>query len=174
MMLETNRLVLSHLTYADCEFIFELVNEPAFKLFIGDRGVRTLEDANEYLRKAIGSYEVHGFGLYRVSRKDDQTPLGICGLLKRDEFEYPDLGFAFLERHWANGYAYESSSATLKFASEELGLRHIIAIADADNASSIGLLEKLRFNYEHRVRMPGETKEIFRYALDIQNRANKK
>jgi len=167
-IVETERLTLSLLSYDDCEFIFDLVNEPAFKRYIGDRKVRSLDDAKDYLRKGpIGSYDSHGFGLYLVCRKDDQIPLGICGLVKRDEFEYPDLGFAFLEQHWAKGYAYESSLATIEHARKELDLTHIIAIVDGANRSSVKLLEKLGFDYEHMVRMPGESKEICRYDLDI-------
>jgi len=167
-MLETERLTLSPLSYRDSEFILELVNEPAFIRFIGDRHVRTLEDAKEYLRKGpIESYELNGFGLCLVGRKDDQAPLGMCGLVKREAFEYPDLGFAFLEKYWANGYAHESSLAMIDHAANELGLKRIIAIADADNRSSISLLHKLGFHFEHMVCMPGETKELCRYARDI-------
>lgn len=167
-MLETERLKLSQLSYNDCEFIFELVNGASFKRYIGDRGVRTLNDAHEYLRKGpIGSYERHGFGLYLVSKRDDATPLGICGLVKREEFEFADLGFAFLEPFWANGYAYESSVAVIEHAAKELGIAHIIAMADGDNDASLRLLENLGFHFEHMVCMPGESKDICRYALDI-------
>lgn len=168
-MLETERLKLSKLSYDDCEFILDLVNEPSFKRYIGDRGVRTLDDAREYLRKGpIGSYESNGFGLYLVSLRDDETPLGICGLVKREEFDYPDLGFAFLEQHWANGYAYESSVAAIEHAGKELGFTHIIAMADGDNESSLRLLEKLGFHFDQMVRMPGESEDICGYVLDIQ------
>ena len=167
-MLETERLTLSPFSCRDSEFILELVNEPAFIRYIGDRHVRTLDDAMEYLRKGpIESYELNGFGLYLVGRKDDQAPLGMCGLVKREEFEYPDLGFAFLEKYWANGYAHESSLATIDHAANKLGMNRIIAIADTDNKRSIMLLHKLGFHFEHLVCMPGETKEISRYARDI-------
>ena len=167
-MIETERLNLSRLSYEDSEFILNLVNEPAFKKYIGDRGIRTLDDAKEYLRNGpIGSYECNGFGLYLVSRKNDQVPLGMCGLVKREQFEHPDLGFAFLKQHWANGYAYESSRATIEHARQDLGLTYVIAVANADNESSIKLLQKLGFRYEDMVCMPGETEEICRYGLDI-------
>lgn len=167
-MLETERLILSQLSYDDSDFILELLNEPAFKKYIGDRGVRTLEDAAGYLRNGpMDSYERHGFGLYRVRRKTDRASVGMCGLVKRDNFEYPDLGFAFLERHWANGFAYESSCATIEHARKELGLTHVIAVANADNDSSVRLLGKLGFRYERMVCMPGETTEICRFSLDL-------
>lgn len=167
-MLETERLRLSQLTYDDSEFIRGLVNEPSFKRYIGDRGVRTIDDAREYLRKGpIGSYENHGFGLYLVSLRDDDTPLGICGFVKREEFDHPDLGFAFLQQYWENGYAYESSIAAIEHARKDLGFSHIIAMADSDNGSSLRLLEKLGFLFEKMIRMPGESEDICRYALDI-------
>ena len=167
-MLETERLTLSQLSYDDCKFIFELLNAASFKRYIGDRGIRTLSDAREYMRKGpISSYERHGFGLYLVGKRDDATPLGICGLVKRKEFEFPDLGFAFLEPFWSNGYAYESSIAVIEHAGKELGITHIIAMTDDDNSASVRLLEKLGFHFEHMVRMPNESEEICRYALDI-------
>ncbi len=167
-MLLTDRLRISKLSFDDCDFVFTLVNEPAFKRYIGDRGVRTLEDARAYLHEGpIGSYAANGYGLFRVCRKDNDEPVGICGLVKRDQFEFPDLGFAFLERHWANGYAYESSVAVIDHARQELGFRHIIAIASKDNDSSLGLLEKLGFRFEDMVQMPGETESICRFALNI-------
>ncbi|MDA0679412.1 MAG: GNAT family N-acetyltransferase [Proteobacteria bacterium] len=167
-MMETERLELAQLSYDDCEFVRDLVNEPSFIRYIGDRGVRSLDDAYEYLRKGpLDSYEKHGYGLYRVCHRCDTTPLGICGLVKRDEFPHPDLGFAFLERHWGRGYAYESSLATLDHARNKLALKHIIAVADGDNEASIKLLRKLGFQFEDMVRMSGESKEICRYALDL-------
>lgn len=166
-MLETERLLISKLSYDDCAFIFELVNEPAFRRYIGDRGVRTLDDARAYLRNGpIDSYTNNGYGLFRVCRRGATTPIGICGLVKRDHFEHPDLGFTFLEKHWANGYAYESSCAVISHARQQLGLSCLIAIASRDNRNSLALLEKLGFRFEKMVQMPGETKDICRYALN--------
>jgi RimJ/RimL family protein N-acetyltransferase len=158
-------LKLSQLSYDDCEFIFELVNEASFMRYIGDKGVRTLDDAHDYLKDGpIGSYERHGFGLFLVSLQVDDTPLGICGLVKREEFEHPDLGFAFLKRYWANGYALESTRAVLDFGAGVLKLQRIIAMVDHDNRRSVELLSKLGFSFESMVRMPGETKDICMYA----------
>jgi len=166
-VLETDRLSLSRLSYDDCEFIFELVNEPSFRQYIGDKGVRNLHNAGEYLKKSsIGHYQKHGFGLYRVDRKTDERPLGICGLVKRDEFDYPDLGFAFLKAHWSNGYAYESSVAVLDYGWRDLGLKRIIAMADSENESSARLLLKLGFEFERMARMPGETGDVRLYVLE--------
>lgn len=169
-MIETERLRVSRLTYDDCEFIFELVNEPSFIQYIGDKCVRNLDDARAYLANGvIGHYEKHGFGLYRVSLKTDGTLLGICGLVKRDEFDHPDLGFAFLKAHWSNGYAYESSLAVLDYGLNRLGLKRIIAMADGANQSSTGLLDKLGFRFERMARMPGESEDVRLYAFEAES-----
>ena len=167
-MLATDRLILSRMTFDDCEFVIELLNEPSFLEYIGDRGVRNLQDAREYLKKgAIDSYETHGFGLFLVTHRDTHTLLGICGLVVREEFDHPDLGFAFLERHWSNGYAYESSLAILEFAEEKLGLPVVIAMADEDNESSLALLDKLGFSFDKMATMPGETAEVCQFRIEF-------
>jgi len=116
-VIETNRLTHRKLTLDDAEFILDLLNQPSFIQFIGDRGVRTLEDAREYLSKRlIESYERFGFGLYLTLLKEGQIPIGICGLVKRDSLDDIDIGFAFLPQYWLKGYAFESASAVLTYA----------------------------------------------------------
>lgn len=166
-VLETERLRLTRLSYDHCDFIFELVNEPSFKRFIGDKDVRSLEDAQRYLREGpIGSYERFGYGLFLVNVKDTGLPAGICGLVKREEFDDPDLGFAFLERYRRNGYASESARAVLEYGFDDLGLGRIIAMADPDNAPSVKLLEILGFAYERKVRMPDDDHDINLFSLE--------
>jgi ribosomal-protein-alanine N-acetyltransferase len=163
----TGRLRLARLTYDDAGFILELLNEPSFKRYIGDKGVDSLDDARAYLRDVpLAQYKRFGYGLYRVSIRDDDTAAGICGLVKRDEFPEPDLGFAFLKAHWSNGYALESSRAVLEEARDRFELRRILAMADKENVASVRLLEKLGFQFECMVTMPGETHEICQYAIE--------
>jgi RimJ/RimL family protein N-acetyltransferase len=165
-MLATERLRLERLTCDDSTFILGLLNEPGFIAFIGDKGVRTEDDARQYLRDGpIGSYATNGFGLYLVRLSDSGEPVGICGLVKRDEFDEPDLGFAFCEEHWGKGFASEASQAVLEHGRLDLGLRRIIAIADADNVASVKVLNKLGFRFERRVTMPGESDEVCLYGI---------
>lgn len=167
-LLQTNRLVLSRLSYDDSEFIFELVNEDSFKRFVGDKKVNSLGDAHDYLAKGpIGSYEQHGFGMFLVRDRENDEPLGICGLVKREQFEDPDVGFAFLRRHWARGYALEASKAVVEYGQSQLGLRRLIAIVDPANAASVRLIEKLDFIYERMVRMDGDEHDICLYGLEV-------
>lgn len=148
-ILETNRLVLRRMSLDDDAFIRTLLNEPSFIRYIGDRGVRTLDDARRYIADGpLASYERTGFGLYVVETRGDCAPIGICGLLKRDTLGHPDLGFAFLPRFWSQGYAYESAAAVLDYARSTLGIQRILAITSPDNISSIKLLTRLGFSYE--------------------------
>jgi len=164
-VLETDRLFLRQLTIGDAPFILELVNEPAFLQFIGDREVRTLKDARDYiLNGPADSYDRYGFGLYWAGLKEDETPVGICGLVKREFLDDVDIGFAFLQRYWAKGYAFESASAVMVYARDILGLNRIVAITAPDNDRSMALLQKLDLEFEKMVSFPGEESEIKLFA----------
>ena len=164
-VLETERLTLRHATTADDRFIFELVNDPAFIRNIGDRGVRTLADAERYvLDGPIASYEKFGFGMYIVEVRESGTPIGLCGFVKRDWLPDVDIGFAFLPQYRSQGYARESASAVRRYGHEVLGLTRIVAIVSPENADSIRLLEKIGLRFEGMVRPVNEDADIKLFA----------
>jgi len=166
-VIETPRLVLHRLTTDDADFILELLNEPSFLRFIGDKGVRTREDACRYiLTGPMASYDRFGFGLYRVERTDSGDPIGMCGLLKRESLEDVDVGFAFLPRFWSRGFAFESASAVLAHGRQTWGLKRILAITSPDNEASIRLLAKLGFRFERMARLSEEAPEVKVFAVD--------
>jgi RimJ/RimL family protein N-acetyltransferase len=161
-------LTLRRLEIGDAEFIIGLLNDPSFLRFIGDKGVRTLDDAREYISNGpIASYERFGFGMYLTERKDDAVPIGICGLLKREALKDVDVGFAFLPQFWSKGYAFESASAVMAYGRNVLGLTRIVAITSSDNEASIRLLSKLGMKFESMVRLSAESPEIRLFASDV-------
>ena len=109
-------------------------------------------------------YEQHGFGLMRVTLRESGEKIGMCGLLKRDWLDVPDIGFSFLQRHCSSGYGRESATAVLEDGERRLGVREVGAIVAPDNAASIGLLQKLGFAFHHPVKPPGEEREISFYS----------
>ena len=148
----TPRLVVDELVEADAPFILELLTDPAFLRYIGDRGVQDLEGARRYVEAGPrASYAAHGYGLWRVALRDGGTPIGICGVLKRPTLPEPDLGFAFLPAYRGCGYAFEAARATLAHARDGLGLGRILAITTRDNVDSIALLGRLGFRDEGEV-----------------------
>jgi len=152
--LATERLRLRPFDLGDAAFALRLLNEPGFLRHIGDKGVRTLEDARAYLADGpLASYARHGFGLLAVVPRAGGEPLGMCGLLKRDVLPDPDVGFALLAAHEGRGYAFEAASAVLADARERLGLARIVALVAPDNARSIRLLERLGMFPEGAVRL---------------------
>lgn len=168
ILIETDRLILRHLTVDDAAFILELVNDPAWLRFIGDRGVRTLEDARAYILKGpVASYAQHGFGLDLVERKADGVPIGMCGLIKRDTLDDIDVGFAFLPQYCAQGYGYEAAAATLAHGRKTFGLKRIVAITAPDNTGSIRLLEKLGFRFEKMIRFAPDQPESKLFAAEM-------
>jgi len=164
-VLETNRLRLRLISADDAGFVLRLLNEPSFIQNIGDRNVRTLDDALAYIAKGpAASYEKHGFGLWLVETKESSDPIGMCGLLKRDVLEDVDIGYALVPEFWAQGYALESASAVLSYANTKLGLKRVAAVVNAENQSSIRLLEKMGFKFERMVRLSEDASEIKLYA----------
>ncbi len=156
-LLETERLLLRPLRLDDAAFIFELVNDPAWLRFIGDRQVRTLDDARHYLKRGpLEAYARLGYGHAAVVRKMDGAVLGICGLIKRDNLDDVDLGFAFLEKFRGQGYAGEASEAVLADAWNRLRLKRIVAIISPENVASAALLERLGFRFERSLRLTAD------------------
>lgn len=159
-VLETERLSLRRLTTDDAAFILELVNEPAWLEFIGDKNVHSLDDARNYiLNGPIGMYERLGHGLYLVELKQG-TAVGICGLIKRDGLDDVDIGFALLSRFNGKGYAIEAARAVMSYGRNVLKLGRIVAITKPANEKSIKLLAKLGLQFEKNVRLSTKTPEV--------------
>jgi RimJ/RimL family protein N-acetyltransferase len=157
---ETVRLRLRHLLDSDAPFILALLNEPDFIRNIGDREVRTLEDACRYIQHGpMVSYSQHGFGLFLVELRDSSAPIGICGLLKRDYLQDVDVGFALRESYRGKGYAFEAAQAAMRHGQEDLGISRIVAITSPDNHASMNVLRKLGLEFERSIRIPDQSRD---------------
>jgi RimJ/RimL family protein N-acetyltransferase len=168
----TARLRLRRVHADDAPFIRELLNEPSWIRYIGDRGVRTLDDARRYIENGPAAmYARVGFGLWLVEKRETGEPTGLCGLIKRDGLDDVDLGFAFLPRFWRNGYAHESATAAMAYARDVLRLRRVVAILSKDNARSRRLLGKLGLRFERTIRMHDDADELDLYAIALGGEA---
>ena len=167
-ILETERLRLRQFTLDDAAFILELVNDPSFIQNIGDRGVRSLEDAQRYLETGpIASYARKGFGLWLVQLKESGESIGMCGLIKRDTLEDVDIGYAFLPKFWSKGYAVESARAVREYGHKTIGLKRLVAITDPANEGSIRVLKKIGLKFEKMVRLSADDIELKLFAADL-------
>ena len=167
-VIETERLLLSRLGPEDAEFILELLNQPSFLRYIGDKEVRSIADAVRYIQTGpVASYERFGFGLYLVELKETGVPMGICGLLKRDSLPDVDVGFAFLPSYWSQGYAFEAAAAVMTYGRDVLGLRRIVAITSPDNEGSIRLLEKLGLRFERLIKLSADQSEVRLFGSNV-------
>jgi RimJ/RimL family protein N-acetyltransferase len=167
-VVESPRLRLCLLTEDDAPFMLDLLNQPSFIENIGDRGVRTEDEARAYIRGgAVASYERYGFGLYLVVVKDSGEAAGICGLVRRDGLDDVDIGFAFLPRFWKKGYAVESAAAVKAYAAGVVGLRRLVAITSPENWSSIRVLEKIGLSYETLVQLKPSAEPLKLFGCDL-------
>jgi RimJ/RimL family protein N-acetyltransferase len=166
--LETDRLSLRWFSRDDAALMLAVWNDPAFVRFVGDRGIRTIDEARDALHRGIlAMYRDHGYGPYRVATRDDDVPMGICGLFLRDYLDDPDIGFGLLPEFCRSGYAYEASLAVLDEARTTLGLDRVTAIVSPENGASIGLIEKLGMSFAERMRAPGEDHDVLLYAIEF-------
>jgi RimJ/RimL family protein N-acetyltransferase len=163
----TERLIIREIEESDSAFMNALLNSPGFIKYIGDRGVRTDDDARVFIRERYQkSYLDNGYGLYVVALKEDKTQVGICGFVRRDTLPGPDLGFAFLPEFEGKGFGTESSKAVLTFGREKLGFERVLAITTLDNSASIKLLENLGFTFDKTMESPdSETLRLFSLEL---------
>lgn len=164
--IETERLRLRHLAADDAPFILGLLNEPSFLQFIGDKGVRTLDDARKYIATQVTSYERFGFGLFLTERKDDSRPIGICGLVKRASLDDVDVGFAFAPAFWSHGYGVEAASAVIAHATTVLKLPRVVAITNPDNIASMKLLNRIGLRFSRMARLSADGPELRLFSTD--------
>ena len=162
--IDTPRLRLRPFTLGDAPFIMELVNDPDWLRYIGDKNVSDLEGARRYLREGpLASYARHGFGLLAVEEKGGAT-VGMCGILKRDTLPEPDLGFAFLPGARGKGFASEAARAVLA-AARAAGYRRILAIVTPANDRSIAVLERAGFAFEREAPLTDDAAPVRVYAV---------
>jgi RimJ/RimL family protein N-acetyltransferase len=167
-ILETERLILRKLTTEDAEFIFELLNNPSWIQNIGDRNIRTLDDARAYIVNGPRtSYEKNGFGLWLIVLKETEKSIGMCGLIRREGLEDVDIGYALLPKFWSKGYAVEAAQAVKAYAKDVVGLKRIVAIVDPLNEGSIRVLKKLGLHYEKMVRLSADDIDLKLFAIDL-------
>jgi RimJ/RimL family protein N-acetyltransferase len=167
-VLETKRLLLREFTLEDTIFIVQLLNTPGWLQFIGDRNVKNEAQALAYLENGpLKSYRDNGYGLYAVALKNSKALIGMCGILRRDTLEYPDIGFAFLPDYMGKGYAFEAASATIAYAHQNLQLPTICAITDPANEASIRLLEKIGMSFIKSFRYTQTDETLLLYATAL-------
>ncbi len=170
IVMRTARVLLRKLDTRDADFMLELLNDAAFLEHIGDRGVRTLEDAARYIENgAMASYARSGFGFYCVVHGKSGARIGICGLARREALEDVDIGFAYLPAYRGAGYGFEAAEAVMRHARDVLGLQRIVAITAVANRASANLLEKLGLRFERMLRVADDEPEIRLFAWSAES-----
>ena len=129
--------------------------------------MRTVADAENYLKSGpMASYGTHGFGLNMVLLKQQEIPIGMCGLVKRDELEYPDLGYAFLPEFWGKGFATEAGESILMDAVHTHQLKVVMAVTVPDNAPSSQVLIRLGFTLTGQIELYGLQNSLYEYRVN--------
>ncbi len=169
VVIETERLNLRWLNDRDVEFILDLLNQPSWLEFIGDRGVRNLDDARAYINDGpLAMIRQHGFGLYLAEVKSSGKAIGMCGLLKRETLDDVDIGFAFHPDFWGQGYAKEAAAACVEYAQDKLGLDRLVAITMPTNQASIALLKAVGMQYQKDISLGGGDEILQLFSKELR------
>lgn len=165
---QTERLSMRRLTLADADLMLAIWNDPAFVRYVGDRGIHTLEEAQQAMIEGpLMLYEKYGYGPYRVALVPDDTAIGICGIFRRDGLSDPDIGFALLPEYCGRGYAFEAAEAVIDYARNDLGLNTLTAIVSPANTASVGLIGKLGLRFERMYAWPDDDEEVAIYRMQL-------
>lgn len=165
---ETERLIIKPTNTEDAEFIIEIINTPKYHKYIGDRNIKSIEDAENYIKnRMLLQYEKVGFGNFTIILKSDDSKIGFCGIYLRDGLDIPDIGFAFFEEFEGKGYAFEAASELKKLAKTEFGLQKLSGITLETNHSSRKLLEKLGLKFQKKFFLEGDPEELMYYETEL-------
>ncbi|ASK31287.1 GNAT family N-acetyltransferase [Chryseobacterium sp. T16E-39] len=164
---ETERLILRPISLEDGAFIFDLYNRPKFIQFIGDRNLKNISDAEEYIKnRFLPQLENLGFGNYLVVTKDKNEKVGAVGIFEREGLDVVDIGFSLLDEFEGKGYAYEAAVKVKSIGMDEFGLKKISAITSKDNFSSQKLIEKLGLKFQKHITLPNDSEELRYYETE--------
>ncbi len=165
--LQTERLDLRRFTLDDADLMLAVWNDPDFVKHVGDRGIRTVDEARTALEGGILSmYADLGYGPYCVTLRGSQQRMGICGLFKREHLDDPDIGFGLLPPFRRDGIAWEAAVAVLSEAQGALDFKRVTAIVSPQNDASVRLIEKLGLAYSGPIRMPGDEEDVSLYTVE--------
>ena len=162
----TERLTIRAFTLDDAAFIVTLVNDTDWLRFIGDKAVKTEEDARRYLTAGpMAMYALHGFGLCAIDRTKDRSTIGMCGLIRREGLEDVDIGYALVPAARGQGFAREAARSVLEYGLATLGIDRIVAITDPDNVASTRVLEAIGMRFERHIQLGEGAKRVALYAV---------
>lgn len=164
---ETERLIIRPMSPEDREFILDLYNRPKFIKYIGDRQLKTADDAENYIRtRFLPQFDKLGFGNYLIITKEGNHKIGGVGIFEREGLDIVDIGFSLLDEFEGKGYAYEAASKVKSVGMEDFGLQKISAITTKDNFSSQKLIEKLGLKFQKYVTIPEDPEELMYYETE--------
>jgi RimJ/RimL family protein N-acetyltransferase len=164
---ETERLLIRPMSLEDAEFILDLYNRPKFIQYIGDRNIKTVADAENYIKnKFLPQLEKLGYGNYLVLTKEGNHKIGGVGIFEREGLDVVDIGFSLLDEFEGKGYAYEAALKVKSIGMDDFGLKKISAITVKDNYSSQKLIEKLGLKFQKYVTIPGDDEELMYYETE--------
>lgn len=164
--IETDRLILRHITLADAPAVFAWTSDPEVNRFMAYPLHKDMDMTRQWI-KSIEA-EPFEFGFYR---KDTGTLIGTGGVGKNQEGEH-ELGYNLRRDAWGQGFATEAAQAMLTWAYTVHGIRTFRARHALANKASGAVIRKCGFQlagYGTYEKLDGsETFETAIYTLHLK------
>ncbi len=167
--LETARLVLREWRDDDLDPYAALCADPEVMRYIGPGTGQAREQAASAMAGFTASWAERGFGLWCVTRPDEDVCLGFVGLAVPDFLPEimpaVEIGWRLARPEWGHGYATEAAIATRDFAFDAVGLERLVSVARPENAASTGVMRKLGMTLERATVHPVHDVAVVVYEL---------
>jgi ribosomal-protein-alanine N-acetyltransferase len=150
LQLETTRLRLRPCAGADLDALHALFTDPGVRRFLWDDRMIAREEAARVIEASVASFASHGFGQWLAFPREGDALVGFSGLRSVEGTPDVELLYALDPAHWGRGLAQEAARAVLQHGFTTVGLLRILARADAPNAASIRVMERLGMRFERR------------------------
>lgn len=151
-VLTTDRLTLRPLAREDGAALHAAFSDPEVMKYWSGGPHETLEQTLDYAAEnAAGD----PYATWAITEAGGEA-LGWV-TLGRERPGVAEIGFILRRDRWGRGYGGEAAQAVLAHGFAEMGLHRVFADIDPDNAASIGVVVRLGFRLEGRLRQAWKT-----------------
>jgi RimJ/RimL family protein N-acetyltransferase len=164
--LETPRLRLRRFRGSDLDAYAEMSADAEVMKYIGTGVTFNRNEAWRSIASMLGHWQLLGYGMWAVERKDSGALVGRAGFLDPPGWPGFEVGWVLGRAHWGHGFATEAARATLDYAFDVLKRERVISLIREGNERSIRVAEKLGERYAGEVELLGSKARVYEVRRD--------
>jgi len=124
----------------------------------------------QWIERNLAHQDTHGYGLFSVMLKSNETLIGDCGLehMEIGGELVTELGYDFRSDYWNQGFATEAALAVRDYAFNVLSLPSLISLIRVGNEASKCVSEKIGMQLIDEITNNGIC--YWKYSIDSRSR----